>query len=267
MYCTRRQFIKTGLMALPMIGFGSRLLAKTTGFPVNSQDLSFLGNNLNLMYRSEWTDVLPQLNVMRKAYKYDRITVHHAGNGVYCETDEKTIINTLAGIQNAHVKRHYGDIGYHFVIDYTGRLWEGRSLDWEGTHVSGENDRNIGVMLLGNFEKQWPSSEQLNSLSSTVSLLKDHYNISSQYVYGHRDLSPSFCPGCNLYPYVQQLRKDQGDPLSDFKIAASSKTTNYRKVQPSRTDQSSLSSDFKMAASSKITNYRRAYSFTRPVNN
>ena len=132
--------------------------------------------------------------------------MHHAGASVNCHSDANSVIYDIQGFLATHAKRNYGDIGYHFIVDYVGRVWEGRSLKYEGAHVLGENIQNIGIMFLGNFEIQEPSGEQIRTLTELTGLLMEQHEISKQRVYGHRDLGHSLCPGKHLYPYVLELK-------------------------------------------------------------
>ena len=75
-----------------------------------------------------------------------------------------------------------------------------------GAHVSGENEENVGVMLLGNFEYQRPSTKQLDALQETISALRTLYGIGGQQLYGHRDLGSTLCPGRYLYGYVSGMK-------------------------------------------------------------
>jgi hypothetical protein len=143
---------------------------------------------------------------MRPAAWYDRLTVHHTGVKANVHVGRQNVVRDLNGILDSHCDRNYGDIGYHFAVDYAGRVWEARSLSYEGAHVSGQNDSNIGVVLLGNFEAQRPSTAQLAVLRKLVLLLRGRYGIKQHRVYGHCDLGSSICPGRNLYGQVRVLR-------------------------------------------------------------
>ena len=92
-------------------------------------------------------------------------------------------------------------------MDYVGRVWEARSLAYEGAHVAGQNERNLGVMLLGNYEQQAPSVTQITSLEAVVQALRERYGIKRHRVYGHRDLGQSVCLGAHLYPHVEKLKQ------------------------------------------------------------
>jgi len=137
---------------------------------------------------------------------FDRITVHHAGATPNYHTARSEVLRDMEGVFVTHTRRNYGDIGYHFVIDYTGTVWEGRSLAYEGAHVACQNERNIGVMVLGNFEDQAPSVSQVATVDLLIGLLQQRFRIKPHRIFGHRDLGHSVCPGKQLYTYVRQLR-------------------------------------------------------------
>lgn len=204
----RRRFLGTGALAFAWLFVRApRLRAATLKRPAAPVDLDFLEKELTLVRRIRWTGVAPKPWRLRESGKYSRITVHHAGGSVDRETSWNGVVYRLEGIRKGHVDLGYGDIGYHFVIDASGRVWEGRSLGYEGAHVSGRNHGNIGVMVLGNFEEQEPADAQLTSMGALVDALRGRYAVKTHRVYGHRDLGPSVCPGRNLYAFVRTLTK------------------------------------------------------------
>lgn len=167
-----------------------------------------LGSDLKIFPRSVWSGFSPRFARIKPAKIFTRLTVHHAGNGVNTHARLEEVVLDLNGILESHLQNNYGDIGYHFIVDYAGRIWEGRSLAYEGAHVSGMNEQNLGVMLLGNFDEQAPSPAQVSALFAVVSTLQDKYAISYDSIYGHCDLGQSACPGKHLYaPYVAELRQ------------------------------------------------------------
>jgi N-acetylmuramoyl-L-alanine amidase len=136
-----------------------------------------------------------------------RITIHHEGHTPVWFTDERSTKARLEQVRSIHTRdRRWGDIGYHYIIDRAGRIIEGRSVAYQGAHVSKQNPHNIGVMLLGNFEKQSPSQAQLTALQSTLRHLMGRYKVPVNRVYTHRELGPTVCPGRNLQPRIASLR-------------------------------------------------------------
>jgi len=159
--------------------------------------------------RGRWAsqDPIPtRLNPMRQVA---RITVHHEGWKPVWFSDAKTTAARLDLIRKSHINRmRAGDIGYHFIVDRAGRVWEGRSLRYQGAHVRANNEFNIGVMCLGNFDKQSPSSRQLLGLQNTLALLMKRYRVPLSQVKTHQEINPTACPGKNLQPRVAALRSN-----------------------------------------------------------
>ncbi len=124
------------------------------------------------------------------------------------DTTPAQVAATLRRIQGQHKKRMgAGDIGYHFIIDRTGTVWQGRDWRYQGAHTSGANSNNIGVMLLGNFELQQPTGGQISSLQSLVfSLSRMHGLNPGRDVYGHSDFCNTQCPGKHLKQYVKAFK-------------------------------------------------------------
>jgi hypothetical protein len=139
---------------------------------------------------------------------YDRLTVHHSGGDQFHDRSEMAVVQRLQGMQAEHAGRGYGDLGYHFVVDPAGRVWEGRALAFEGAHAVGQNEGNVGVVVLGDYERQDLVQTQRESLRLLVGCLRERYGIKLHRIYGHSDLGSSVCPGKNLYTWVSDFRGD-----------------------------------------------------------
>jgi len=203
---SRRDFLRFG--ALGLLGL---LVPRWAGAsPVRSMKpaatMDRIASQMTIIRRAAWNTTAPHLNRMHAATRYTRITVHHAGTQPYRQTSRTRTAGELTGILESHLELRYGDIAYHLIVDYAGRVWEGRSLAYEGAHVSSANEGNIGVMVLGNFERQYPSAAQLATLDDLVALLRRQYRVAASRVYGHRDLGQTLCPGERLYPSVVELK-------------------------------------------------------------
>lgn len=204
---TRRGFLKALAAGVPALLAGAdSARASFLKKPLPMANLDFISEDMDILRRSEWTQVLPRAWLLRPSVTFDKVTVHHTGKYAIFDVAKKSVIRDLDGIITEHMDRNYGDIGYHFVVDYSGRLWEARSLAYEGAHVAGQNDRNIGVVCVGNFDLQKPSEAQLTTIEQLVSVLREHYGIKQHCLYGHRDLGHSACPGDSLYANVLKLK-------------------------------------------------------------
>lgn len=139
------------------------------------------------------------------------ITVHHDGMDPYFGTELGEVKVRLDTIRNGALSRGsgWGDIPYHFVVDRAGRVWEGRSMRYQGAHVAHCNEHNIGVMCLGNFQEQQPSAAQIAGLEKTLIALRSYYRLPVQKVRTHREWPSAHteCPGTNLQARMVAIRK------------------------------------------------------------
>jgi len=84
---------------------------------------------------------------------------------------------------------------------------EGRSAAYQGAHVSENNPHNLGVLVLGNFDRQRPTAEQLASLSRFTKALTTSQRVAATRVRTHREFKPTECPGHYLQAAIEQLRR------------------------------------------------------------
>jgi len=208
---TRRRFIGNAfaLAALPVLG-SNRASAAIAKKPLPQFDLGFMKGKVTLMRRAEWTKGAPIAWRLREGGRFDRITIHHQGGKTNKTLNRNAVVAEIDSVYAGHRHKNYGDIAYHFIVDYAGRVWEGRSLAYEGAHVSHNNKNNIGILVLGNFEKQEPSKDSLESMKKLAVVLRSRFGIKHHRVYGHRDIGASLCPGRNLYPHVVAIRSSGG---------------------------------------------------------
>ncbi len=146
-------------------------------------------------------------SLMDRAQPYYRITVHHDGMNTYTSTDYNATASRLEQIRVAHRARDFGDIGYHYLIDPAGRVWQGRPLEWQGAHVKATNQGNLGICMLGNYQQQSPNSMQLAALDRFVASRMRAYNIRVGNVFTHQELAPTLCPGTTLQAAMVSTRR------------------------------------------------------------
>ncbi len=109
-------------------------------------------------------------------------------------------------IQRLHILQNgFADVGYHFLVDGLGQVYEGRPLNERGAHTGGYNTGTVGVCLLGNFEVVQPVRAQLDSLREMAAYLRETVGIS--HLTGHRGFQPeaTVCPGENLWPLLAEI--------------------------------------------------------------
>ncbi len=158
--------------------------------------------------RTCWGADAPIASRLRRMNGIERITIHHEGapKGNW-ETSPALVSRRLRRIQQEHRQRmHAADIGYHFIVDRSGRVWQGRGLDYQGAHVKHKNPHNIGIMCLGNFEMQQPARGQVQSLETLVQMLLHGYDIPAKQLCAHRELGATACPGKYMMPHIRFMR-------------------------------------------------------------
>lgn len=163
----------------------------------------------------------------------DRLAiVHHTANtNSYTRAQAPAIVR---GIEAYHVLGNgWNDIGYNFLVDRFGTVYEGRGGGIErnvvGAHAEGFNTGTIGVALIGNFTTATPPKAQQDALVKLLAWRLDvaHVDPLSTVVYtsggnakfragrvvtlraisGHRDTGPSECPGANAYRLLPSIAK------------------------------------------------------------
>lgn len=168
--------------------------------------------DLAVLTRASWNPapvVGSKLDPMGRIY---RITVHHSAM-LFRDTSPGTAAGQLRVIQRNHMQapdRRYGDIGYHYLIDPAGRVWEGRDLKWQGAHARLDNNRgNIGICVLGNFirgrDGQRPTPKELAALADLIRSLARQYDIPASQIFCHSDFVQTECPGPLLEPEVTRI--------------------------------------------------------------
>ena len=104
----------------------------------------------------------------------------------------------------------WADIGYHFVVDPSGRVWAARPLDRQGAHVKNENEHNLGILVLGNFEVQTPTPAAMTSLDALVVEAAMVNRVPLSNVRTHREWNPTACPGASLQAHMNRARSGRG---------------------------------------------------------
>lgn len=158
---------------------------------------------LQVVPRSEWGAKPAFTEQLEQISSFHRITVHHTATFEAPQSDGGEAIRR---VQYRHLNSNgWADIGYHYLVDSAGRVFEGRWLGYQGAHAgrdsaTGENhnEGNIGIALLGDFDDHRPSERQVSSLLALVESLKVSCGIATDDVYQHSDFKEVTCPGALL---------------------------------------------------------------------
>ncbi|MDP2642226.1 MAG: N-acetylmuramoyl-L-alanine amidase [Candidatus Peregrinibacteria bacterium] len=117
------------------------------------------------------------------------------------------------------ITRAWGDIGYNYLMDQSGKVYEGR-VGGEGVigaHAGGANNGSIGIAVLGNYEDNIVPEKVINALGKFIAQKAKMHNIdvigkstfrgeNSWNILGHSDVKSTDCPGVYLYEKLPILR-------------------------------------------------------------
>ena len=60
------------------------------------------------------------------------------------------------------------------------------------------NENGIGIVLVGNFMGERPSTQQMNALVELVRALQGRFRIPSRHIHGHGHVDATKCPGARF---------------------------------------------------------------------
>lgn len=185
--------------------------------------------------RAEWlADAAGEPPPARYADRVRAVFIHHTDtpNGYDCADAPRTIRFLYAGQIGG---RQWDDIGYNFLVDRCGTVYEGRAGGIEravvGAHTQGYNKGSVGIAAIGTFTAGTPVPRAMTDAlagliawklglsdvdpRSTVRLVST--NSLSRYpagavepfstVSGHRDGYSTSCPGAALTAALPAIRE------------------------------------------------------------
>lgn len=173
--------------------------------PPEDEDPPEAGAGYVLVPRSAWTKQAVGAN-NNPMNGVSRITVHHTGE--HAGLADLPEVEVLRRIERYHRnERKWCAIGYHFIVGKDGRVYEGRPARYQGAHVLGENEHNLGISVAGDFMKRLPNARQLRALEAFLDDMRKRYRVAPARVFGHRDLNQSLCPGDALYAWLRKYKR------------------------------------------------------------
>lgn len=179
------------------------------------------------------------------------IMIHHTATTNNAGDWAKEVYNIWEDHANT---KGWGDIGYNYLIDPDGVIYEGRAggNDVIAAHaavVSGEsvkrllghsanplpatdetnyNDGSMGIAFLGTFSGVNPSPAALRSAAALIAWKcaqrnidplgsgPDNDGIEYLYISGHRDVEYTACPGDKLHSLLGTLRQSVSNPMTQL---------------------------------------------------
>ncbi len=191
-----------------------------------------IANRPNVIMRAQWH---ADEGIVRATPHYaDAVhlaLVHHtAGSNAYSASQSASIVRA---IEVYHVKGNgWNDIGYNFLVDKYGQVFEGRAGGMTrpviGAHAEGFNVGSVGVSVIGDYNTATVTAATRAALVSLLAwrLDLDHVDplskvvristgnprypagtaVTLQAISAHRDVYPTSCPGTSLYAQLSAIR-------------------------------------------------------------
>ena len=193
--------------------------------------------------REEWGANPAYLNWRPNYVPADHVIVHHtAGTNDYTPEQSPSIVR---GIYYYHaVVLGWGDIGYNFLVDKYGQVFEGRygTLDSDpgtmvvGGHAYGANTGTMGISMMGNYSSTDPSEIQIERVGQMAGWFLGRAGVVDAYgssrftfratqkyrrgqtidldvISAHRDVGYTTCPGDAGYSMMDPIRSAAQDQI------------------------------------------------------
>ncbi|MFD6814896.1 SH3 domain-containing protein [Enteractinococcus coprophilus] len=183
----------------------------------------------------------PQSSELKAMY------VHHtAGTNNYTRAQAYAQVRAVYTYHARDLK--WGDIGYNFLVDRYGTIYEGRrgSIDSIplGAQAGGFNTNTFGISTIGNFEIANPPAAMLESLKKVLAWKGLQHGINAtgnttltsaggtskhssgtrvtvKTILGHKDTHATACPGKYLYSQLPAIRRDVATRINNAKATTS----------------------------------------------
>jgi uncharacterized protein with LGFP repeats len=147
--------------------------------------------------------------------------VHHTVNAN--NYTRAQVPGLLRSIYAYHTRsRGWSDIGYNYLVDRFGRIWEGRAGGVDrpvvGAHTLGYNDYSFAMSAIGNYDIKQPSAALIQAYGALFAWKLSLHGVSAasavqkvgrknfRAINGHRDAGSTACPGKYLYAKIPQIR-------------------------------------------------------------
>lgn len=174
--------------------------------------------------------------------KVQKFIIHHtASTTLVPDTDGsseyKSMVNNIYRYhtsskswvdQNGTNYTGFGDVGYNFLIDPNGNIYEGRKggNGVIGGHASGFNTGSVGISIVGNYQdgsvgqtNTTLDPKVANAVAKLVGWIaaNNGVDLDSSSVFwgktidglvGHKDVAPTQCPGSVIYGELSDVQAD-----------------------------------------------------------
>jgi hypothetical protein len=179
-------------------------LASNAGAAAPANGESFAVSGPAIVTRDQW-QAKPALPGMKQQNPL-AIILHNTGEPQNPKVSLETKMRNLQSFSQkpgmvtpTHSKPAWPDVPYHFYVDVSGRIAEGRDIRFAGdTNTSYDTTNYIQLVVEGDFEKEMPLPAQMAALEELLAWLTLSWNIPVDRISVHKDHAATDCPGRNF---------------------------------------------------------------------
>ena len=220
--------LPSGDVAGPAMGSSPVRLAPQASAPLSGSSVLVP----HVITRAEWGASAPVCTPDVATTLVGAVLHHTAGSNTYSTVAEAE--QQIRNDQRYHIQsRGWCDLGYNFVVDKWGNIYEGRANSMTkpviGVHAGGFNTGTVGIAMLGTYTDVNPSAATLESVADVIGWRLGVYGVNPQgmmtyytgvgenskflnqtvalsRVFGHRDVAYTACPGNVGYTTLGWIR-------------------------------------------------------------
>ena len=156
---------------------------------------------------------------------YRGAVVHHTtGTNNYSRAQVPSLIR---GFYHYHLSVGFGDVGYQFLVDRFGGVWEGRwdslKRPIQASHATGANSDTFGVSVIGDWSSQAPPAAAQHAVARTITWMFETHGVTNPkgtihipgedkrgrtvpVISGHRQTGSTACPGTAFFAQLGGVR-------------------------------------------------------------
>lgn len=202
-----------------------------------------------IITRAEWGADESRRRGRPEFHPVRKFVIHHTATG----NGDRDPRGRLRSIYGSHLNRRsddgdpWEDIGYNFVIDEQGRIYEGRRArryasgephhgedpflrGVRGAHAGEWNRGSVGIAVIGTYSGRRPTDATVEAVSDLIAWKCARHGLDPTGVQawtnsngdthllptivGHRDVRSTSCPGDGIYALLGTIRRRTADKLA-----------------------------------------------------
>ncbi|WP_082418286.1 peptidoglycan recognition protein family protein [Flaviflexus massiliensis] len=184
--------------------------------------------------RAEWGETRVPPAWTPQYAKLGGAVIHHtAGTNNYTQAQAPGVVRSVHDYHTYDSGRGWDDIGYNYLVDKYGTIYEGRygtllstgDQMVVGGHAAPANTGSMGISVMGNYTGSvQPTQASITSIENIIAWKFSEAGVNPKgtwtfynsrtgtnqtvnAILGHRDVSSTVCPG-NIYPLLSNIRNN-----------------------------------------------------------